>query len=434
MDREISIAAHELTKTYYLYDSPIDRLKETFHPRKKVYHRSFDAIKGVGFTIHKGESFGIIGRNGSGKSTLLQMICGILQPTSGSVEVHGRVAALLELGAGFNPEFSGKENVYLNGAILGFSVQEIDNLYDEIVSFADIGDFVDQPVKTYSSGMYVRLAFAVQACVEPEILVVDEALSVGDVFFQQKCLGRMRKLRENGTTLLFVSHDMGIVRELCESSVYLHKGQLAYCGPSHKAVQRYYNMDLRPDSFQATVPDKSVDNDEISVDNLATGNEIWVREGEKSLLNTDAEILSVTMTDKDGFASMKAVIGESLLFKLYYRANTSAPVHASVSIKNRFDNLISCNGTYINNLEPQCLSEGSVGVVVFKIKCDMEAGPYTMHFSLSSPGDLPNRATTIDETPWLGPLAVEWDYENKKAPFLGMFDLPVTCSFTDNTE
>ncbi len=421
MDREISIDAHELTKTYYLYDRPVDRVKETFHPWRKIYHRSFDAVKGLSFTIHKGESFAIIGRNGSGKSTLLQMICGILQPTSGSVTVNGRVAALLELGAGFNPEFSGRENVYLNGAILGFSTAEMDNLYDEIVAFADIGDFVDQPVKTYSSGMYVRLAFAVQACVEPEILVVDEALSVGDVFFQQKCLGRMRQLRENGTTLLFVSHDMGIVRELCENSVYLHKGQLAYCGPSHKAVQKYYNMDHR----------QVGEDDDPSGESSLSENEIWKQNDQQSSGDTDAEILSLSMEDKDGFASMKAIIGEEITFTLHYRVNKSKPLHASVSIKNRFDNLISCNGTYINNLEPQILAEGSVGIVVFTIKCDMEAGPYTVHFSLSSPGDRPNRASTIDETPWLGPLNIEWDYENHKAPFLGMFDLPVTCSFDD---
>lgn len=428
MSREISIEASELTKTYYLYDTPADRLKETFHPFRKIYHRSFDAIKGVSFTIHKGESFGIIGRNGSGKSTLLQLICGILQPTQGTVAVHGRVAALLELGAGFNPEFSGRENVYLNGAILGFSRKEIDELYDDIVSFADIGDFVEQPVKTYSSGMYVRLAFAVQACVEPEILVVDEALSVGDVFFQQKCLGRMRELRENGTTLIFVSHDMGIVRELCESSVYLQKGQLMYCGPSYKAVQRYYNEDHRQDSPEDEGGTGGVP--EIAF----TGTEIWRQNPTEKPVNADAEILSVTMADKDGFPSMKAIIGETVEFKMYYRVNNSSPLHASVSLRNRFDNLISCYGTYLNDLDPQTLPAGSVGGVAFQIRCDIEAGSYTIHFSLSSPSHLPNRGTTVDETPWLGPLTVEWDYENKKAPFLGMFALPVSCSFEENQE
>jgi lipopolysaccharide transport system ATP-binding protein len=429
MDREISIEARDLTKTYYLYDSPVDRLKETFHPFRKSYHRSFDAVKGVSFTICKGESFGIIGRNGSGKSTLLQMICGILQPTSGSVDVRGRVAALLELGAGFNPEFSGRENVYLNGAILGFSRKEIDGLYDDIVAFADIGDFVEQPVKTYSSGMYVRLAFAVQACVEPEILVVDEALSVGDVFFQQKCLGRMRQLRENGTTLIFVSHDMGIVRELCESSIYLQRGQLIYCGPSYKAVQRYYNEDHRPESVPGS------ENSESSSETSSSfSNEIWRQAPSARPVNADAEILYVTMNDGDGLPSMKGRIGETLVFKMYYRVNTSGPLHASISIKNRFDNLIACNGTYLNDLEPQILPEGSDGLVVFKLTCDMEAGLYTIHFSLSSPGLLPNRATIVDETPWLGPLVVEWDYENKKAPFLGMFALPVSCSFGEDSE
>lgn len=426
MNSEISITASELTKTYFIYDKPVDRVKETFHPLRKIYHRPFDAIKRVSFTIRKGESFGIIGRNGSGKSTLLQLICGILQPTKGSVTVHGRVAALLELGAGFNPEFSGRENVYLNGAILGFSNDEIDSLYDEIVSFADIGDFVDQPVKTYSSGMYVRLAFAVQACVKPDILIVDEALSVGDVFFQQKCLARMRELRESGTTLLFVSHDMGIVRELCTNSVYLKNGEMIFCGPSYKAIQKYYNEDHRRNTGSQ--------GGKFSGTSLISGNEIWVRNPLESPLDTDAELLSVSMEDRDGLPSMSARIGDYVFFKLYYRVNKSSPLHASVSIKNRFDNLISCNGTYINDLEPQVLEEGAVGIVVFKVKCDMEAGVYTLHFSISSPGNLPNRATTVDETPWLGPLSVEWDYENYKAPFLGMFDLPVACSFEEDIE
>ncbi len=427
MAREISIEARELTKTYKLYDSPADRLKEAFHPFRRNYHRPFDAVKGVSFTIHKGESFGIIGRNGSGKSTLLQMICGILQPTEGSVTVHGRVAALLELGAGFNPEFSGRENVYLNGAILGFSREEIDELYDDIIAFADIGDYVEQPVKTYSSGMYVRLAFAVQACIEPEILVIDEALSVGDVFFQQKCLGRMRELKERGTTLIFVSHDMGVVRELCENSLYLQKGKLMFCGPSYKAVQRYYNEDHRqepgPGGGASRLPDIPM-----------TGNEIWIQDQSQRPRDVDAELLSVTMEDREGFPSMKADIGDTIVFKMCYRVNTAAALHASVSIKNRFDNLITCNGTYLNDLEPLALTEGSVAVVVFTIRCDMEAGPYTVHFSLSSPSLRPNRAVTVDETPWLGPLTVEWDYENEKAPFLGMFALPVSCSFAGEPE
>lgn len=424
MDREIAIEARELSKTYFLYDRPFDRIKETFHPWRKKYHRPFGAVNGLDFTIYQGESFGIIGQNGSGKSTLLQLICGILQPTGGSVTVNGRVAALLELGAGFNPEFSGRENVYLNGAILGLSAAEIDAVYDEIVSFADIGDFVERPVKTYSSGMYVRLAFAVQACVEPEILVVDEALSVGDVFFQQKCLSRMRQLRERGTTLLFVSHDMGIVRELCERSLYLHKGNLVFCGPSHKAVQKYYNLDslLESEAIEG-------EGEDLSSVNEKSGNEIWRAASSTSSKDVDIELCSLTMVDQDGLPSMRAAIGDTISFELKYKVNRSVPFHASVSIKNRFDNLVSCNGTYINNLDPVTLPRGTNGSVLFAITCDLEAGPYTLHFSVSSPSDLPNRGATIDETPWLGPLAIKWDYENHKAPFLGMFDLPIVCSF-----
>ena len=208
---EPAITVEGLVKTYQLFNKPSKRVLEMFHPFGRKYHTPFHALKNVSFQVDRGETFGIIGRNGSGKSTLLQIICGILQPTEGKVTVNGRIAALLELGAGFNPEFTGRENVYMNGAILGFSDEEMDERFDDIAAFADIGEFLDHPVKTYSSGMYIRLAFAVQAFVEPDILIVDEALSVGDIFFQQKCFKRMRELREKNTTLLFVLAELTLV-------------------------------------------------------------------------------------------------------------------------------------------------------------------------------------------------------------------------------
>ena len=247
MSSEIAIKVENLSKCYQIYEQPRDRLKQFILPRlmqmadrsPRQYYREFWALKDVSFEIKKGETVGIIGRNGSGKSTLLQMICGTLNPTSGSIETNGRIAALLELGSGFNPEFTGRENVYLNGALLGLSKDEIDERFDAIIAFADIGKFIDQPVKTYSSGMYVRLAFAIQANVEPDILIVDEALAVGDAYFVHRCMLRFHELQRSGTTILFVSHDATAVRNLCARAIWLNNGCLIENGSSSKVVDAY---------------------------------------------------------------------------------------------------------------------------------------------------------------------------------------------------
>jgi len=235
---DIAIRVQNITKAYQVYDKPQDRLKQSLWRGKKQFYREFKALDDVSFEVKKGETVGIIGRNGSGKSTLLQIICGTLAPTSGTVEVNGRVAALLELGAGFNPEFTGKENVYMNATILGLSKDEIDHKYDEIVAFADIGDFIDQPVKTYSSGMYVRLAFAVIAHVDADILVIDEALAVGDVFFTQKCMRFLRKFMKTGT-VLFVSHDTSAVINLCPLAVWLQNGRTQLVASAKAVCEKY---------------------------------------------------------------------------------------------------------------------------------------------------------------------------------------------------
>jgi len=248
MTDNIAISVKNVTKTYQLYNSHADRVKEAFHPLRKKYHRPFNALTDVSFQVEKGEFIGIIGRNGSGKSTLLQLICGILQPTAGSVEANGRISALLELGAGFNPEFTGRENVYLNASILGFSKEDIDRKFDQIEAFADIGEFIDQPVKIYSSGMAVRLSFAVQANVDPDILIIDEAIAVGDSYFQAKCIKRMTKLIEQGVTILFVTHGVDAVPQLCNRAIYLESGNIKQIGPSISVVDAYLR-DIRRDQY-----------------------------------------------------------------------------------------------------------------------------------------------------------------------------------------
>src|SRR5271170_3493027 len=214
-DGDIAIRVSSLSKCYHIYDKPADRLKQTLLRGRRQYYREFWALKDVSFEVRRGEAVGIIGRNGSGKSTLLQLITGTIKPTTGEIEANGRIAALLELGSGFNPDFTGRENVYLNGAILGLTKRQIDERFDQIVRFADIGPFIDQPVKTYSSGMVVRLAFSIAVHVDASILVVDEALSVGDVAFQFKCLHHLESLLERGVTILLVSHDVQLVKGYC---------------------------------------------------------------------------------------------------------------------------------------------------------------------------------------------------------------------------
>ena len=243
---EVALRIRHISKRFEIYDKPRHRLQQMLFGRWKTYFREFWALRDIDFEVRKGECVGIIGRNGAGKSTLLQIVTGTLQPTEGTVERHGRIAALLELGSGFNPEFTGRENVYMNAAILGLTKAETDAKYDDIVAFADIGDFIDQPVKTYSSGMMVRLAFAVNAFVDPDILIVDEALAVGDVMFQQKCMRFIRKFKEEHT-ILFVSHDTTAVVNLCDRAVLLENSQVKMIG-SPKEVSEQYLKDLYSDN------------------------------------------------------------------------------------------------------------------------------------------------------------------------------------------
>lgn len=252
---EIAIRINNLSKCYQVYSNPRDRLKQFIMPRlqslagqpTKQYFREFWALKDVSLEIKKGETVGIIGRNGGGKSTLLQMICGTLNPTSGSIQTHGRIAALLELGSGFNPEFTGRENVYMNGTVLGLSKEEIDRKFEEIAEFAGIGEFLEQPVKTYSSGMTVRLAFAVAINAQPEILIVDEALSVGDELFQRKCFSRIEAIRATGATILFVSHSGGTIIELCDRAVLLDAGEKLTFGSPKEIVGSYQKLLYAPE-------------------------------------------------------------------------------------------------------------------------------------------------------------------------------------------
>lgn len=271
MSSNPAIKLENISKMFQLYNQPQDRLKQSIYPRLRrvlglpphAYFREFWALRDISFEIEKGETVGIVGRNGSGKSTLLQVICGTLTPTTGTVAVDGRLTALLELGSGFNPEFTGRENVYLSGSILGFSREEMDAWFDDIAAFADIGDFMDQQVKFYSSGMYVRLAFATNIMVQPDIMVIDEALAVGDMKFQVKCMSALRRKQEAGATILFVSHDINTIKTICTRAVYLEGGQLREVGSAVDVANAYFKsmrkeIDAELTQLQPASPASSV--------------------------------------------------------------------------------------------------------------------------------------------------------------------------------
>jgi ABC-type polysaccharide/polyol phosphate transport system ATPase subunit len=242
METNVAIKIKNLTKTYYLYDNPVDRLKEALNPFGKQYHHDFHALNDVSFDILRGETVGIIGKNGAGKSTLLKIITGVLTPTSGQVETNGSIASLLELGAGFNPEMSGMENIYLNGTLMGFTQDQMRERIETILDFADIGEFIHQPVKTYSSGMFARLAFSVAINVDPDILIVDEALSVGDMRFQLKCMQKFDDFRNAGKTILFVTHDIYSVKRFCSLTLWINDGELQSIGDTDYVTDRYLDF------------------------------------------------------------------------------------------------------------------------------------------------------------------------------------------------
>ncbi|MBS4095622.1 MAG: ABC transporter ATP-binding protein [Sulfuricella sp.] len=423
MSDEIAIAITGLSKCYHLYESPIERLKQALWGGGQL--KEFWALKEVSFAVKKGESVGIIGRNGSGKSTLLQILAGTLKPTSGEIVVNGRVAALLELGSGFNPEYTGRENVYLNGALLGLTRPQIEACFDDIVSFADIGEFLDQPVKTYSSGMTVRLAFAVQTAVEPEVLIVDEALSVGDFFFQQKCARRMQHLRDRGTTLLFVSHDMGVVRDLCERAVYLRHGEMLFSGDSSDAIWQYFQEDRKPEPVREAQPVCHC----VASDILEQFQQIALWTDLSMPADSSAKILGVALLDSNREPTAKVIMGDELIIQVLFLAYQDGTYDAAVEIKNRHDQIVTSNGSETYGIEPLSLKSGALGLFELKLTCALEAGQYTFQASIGAGGHSPNRGYPVNVTPWLGPFSLTWNYETDPAPFLGMFGVPLTARF-----
>jgi len=405
---DIAIRVTDLSKCYHIYDRPGDRLKQSIVPRlqrlvgrqPKSYFREFWALKNVSFEIKKGETVGIIGRNGSGKSTLLQVLCGTLSPTTGSVEVNGRVAALLELGSGFNPEFTGRENIYMSASVLGLSEAEIRARFDDIVAFADIGDFIEQPVKMYSSGMFVRLAFAVIAHVDADILVIDEALSVGDAFFVQKCMRFLRKFMETGT-VLFVSHDTGAVLNLCNTAIWLHEGAVKAIGVPKEITERYLEKlyedqqgnsvgpcaEIKDDHSRMAAPVRDMRLDFINQTQFRNDIELFAFSPDAPGFGLGGvQIIDVKLQDKAGNPLAWLVGGEPVRLVIQCQAHkaVSSPV-VGFMVKDRLGQVIFADNTYLSYASrPLHVSAGSAFQASFEFLMPiMPLGDYTISVAVA---------------------------------------------------
>lgn len=383
---DIAISVNHLSKMYKLYDKPMDRLKESLGLTKKKKYKEHFALNDVSFDVNKGETVGIIGTNGSGKSTILKIITGVLNPSGGGITVNGRISALLELGAGFNMEYSGLENVYLNGTMIGFSREEIDVRLDDILNFADIGDFIHQPVKTYSSGMFVRLAFAVAINIEPEILIVDEALSVGDVFFQAKCYRKFEEFKKMGRTILFVSHDLGSISKYCDRVVLLNQGIKMAEGKPKEMVDLYKKI-LVGQAEDDTAEEVDAPAEEESgkkTGKSGSQEDSWAK---PFVLNPErleygdrcAQIMDFTIVDSQGIPTNTIEKESSFTIKIKVRFNkpVSEPIFA-YTFKNIQGTEITGTNTMYEKVEILPQNEGNEVVVLFTQEMNMQGGEYLL--------------------------------------------------------
>jgi ABC-type polysaccharide/polyol phosphate transport system ATPase subunit len=373
-----AVQFESVSKAYSIYDSPGDRLKELLTFGRLKRHREFWALRDISFDVRKGETFCIIGENGSGKSTLLQIVAGILRATEGRADVQGRVSALLELGAGFNPEYSGRDNVYLNGAILGLSRREIDRRFRDITDFAEIGPFIDQPVKTYSSGMLVRLAFAVAIHVDPEVLLVDEALAVGDIYFRHRCMRKVHELRSRGVTILFVSHAVADVKAVGDRALWLDKGSLIDIGPTERVVGKYLAAMTEKDSRY------------LSAHHVAPATNGHAREQAQEIADTipnidrrhgdgRAEILGIAVLDEDGRALPMLEPDCAIIVRISVRANdTIAMPNVGFMMRNQLGIDFAGTNTSREDRELPSMQPGDICTVDFHLTLpELYAGSFS---------------------------------------------------------
>lgn len=380
------ISVSHLNKMYKLYDKPMDRLKESLGLSKKKKYKEHYALRDVSFNVKRGETVGIIGTNGSGKSTILKIITGVLNPTDGDITVDGRISALLELGAGFNMEYSGLENVYLNGTMIGFSKEEIDKKLDEILNFADIGDFIHQPVKTYSSGMFVRLAFAVAINIEPEILIVDEALSVGDVFFQAKCYRKFEEFKKMGRTILFVSHDLGSISKYCDRVILLDKGVKLAEGKPKSMVDLYKKVLVGQMGDTEEGVSDLLENDKSEQNGSGRESEDgkWLRPFELNperleYGNQQAKIVDFAIVDEAGTPCNTIEKGKKFTIKMKVKFNTivNEPIFAYTFKNIHGTEITGTNTMYEKAVIPPRKSGDEVSVL-FTQEMNLQGGEYLL--------------------------------------------------------
>lgn len=393
---EVAIRVSNVTKAYKIFDTPGQRfLYHMFHTKGG---QDFIALDNVNFEVKKGESFGIIGRNGSGKSTMLQILAGIIKATSGEVQVEGRVAALLELGSGFNPESTGYENIYMNAAILGVSKEDIDAKVSEIIEFADIGDFVNQPVKTYSSGMFVRLAFAVAINVDADILLIDEALAVGDIFFRQKCYKKLNQLKEEGKTIVLVSHGMNEVEQFCDRALLLNKGEVIELGSSRDVVKKYYILDAELDhgkhpkmqmAHNCIQQDKilSVEDDSIEFGNWRLNDDLFYDLSDKKEIgNEKVHITKVGLFDEQGKVKRVFTQGEWAYFlaEAEIIKNIDVPLYCIVLYDQRNIIIHGKDNLQIDSVVPKVVKKNSKLFILQKMRMDIGIGDYTFDVGMAT--------------------------------------------------
>lgn len=385
------IEVRNVSKFFKLYNKPIERLKEVLLPWGKIQHKQFYAIKDVSFNVKNGETVGIVGKNGSGKSTMLKMITGILTPSSGAVKVRGKISSLLELGAGFNPELSGLDNVYLNGTIMGFSKEEMDRKIESILEFADIGEFIKQPVKNYSSGMYVRLAFATAITVEPEILIVDEALAVGDVAFQNKCYRKFEQLKKQGTTILFVTHAIELIARHCDRAILINEGHLLADGHPNEIVNMYMDLVTSPTASRELVAkeqknneyEEKVTNNPISTPNFLMGKRTY-NKAEYRWGDGRAKIIDYNMI-VDGESDPARIKSNSIidLYVKYHFYEAVDNFMCGITLKTIDGIIIFAYNTRVAKISLEPKTSGDTLLVKFSFKNTLVSGKYTISLGCS---------------------------------------------------
>ena len=384
MFSNVLVKVENLSKCYRLYDKPIDRLKQKLSFGSKRYYQEFQALSNLSFEILRGETIGIIGPNGAGKSTLLQLVCGILRPSSGDITINGKIAALLELGSGFNYEFTGRENVYLNAALLGLTKAEIDECYHRIVSFADIGEFINYPIKTYSSGMAIRLAFAVNMMTAPDLMIIDEALAIGDINFTAKCMSVLKEMQQKGTSILLVSHDMGTIRNLCSRVIHLENGRLVELGPPNIVVEKYIKMMREKQNLIQTTHE----NEKLSIISkraFDASSEFEQRVEVFRYGTGTVKIKNVELLNTENQKIHTVEFNQNVKFNVYLESGVNKNISAVLNILDNKKNAITgCSFTSANQpyLETQI---GGKYLLEFEFQLPLQEGHYSVFIQIAAP-------------------------------------------------